>query len=87
MGNQDFVRINALITELLTASIAKNPTYTRKNMYYKIINLTDCKSYKKRLFAVRYLILIMYNDQTAKTRTLNKSTDGPAQRLANNLPN
>jgi hypothetical protein len=43
-GNLGFVRINELSTELLTASIAKNSTYNRKNTYSKINNVADCKN-------------------------------------------
>jgi len=80
------VRIKELITELLTASIAKNATYKRKNTYSKIINVADCKTCKKRSLAVEYLILIIYTYPTAKTRTLCKSTDEPAGRPADNPP-
>jgi hypothetical protein len=80
------VYINALITELLTASIAKNATYRRKYMYSKIINVADCKLSEKRLLAVKYLILIMYNYPTGNTRTLYKSTDGPTGRPADKPP-
>jgi len=85
--NQGFVQIKELITELLTASIAKNATYTRKNTYSKIINIADCKSCKKRLLAVEYLILIIYTYPTAIPITLYKSTDGPPRRPADNPPN
>ena len=56
-------------------------------MYSTIINVADCKTSKKRLLAVKYLILIMFNYPTAKTRTLYKSTDGPAGRPADNPAN
>jgi hypothetical protein len=56
-------------------------------MYSKIINVADCKTSKKRSLAVKYLILIMFNFPTAKTRTLYKSTDGPAGGPADNPPN
>jgi len=85
--NQGFVRIKELITELLTASIAKNAMYKRKTTYSKIINVADCKTCKKRLLAVEYVILIIYTYPTAKTRTLYKSTDGPAGWPADYLPN
>jgi len=85
--NQGFVRIKKLITELLTASIAKNATYKRKITYTKIINVADCKTSKKKLLAVEYLILIIYSYLAAKTRTLYKSTDEPAGRPAHNPPN
>jgi hypothetical protein len=78
--------MNALLTELLITSIAKYETYRRKNTYSKMINVADCKTSKKRLLAVKYLILIIYHYLTAKTRTLYKSTDGPAGRPADNLP-
>ena len=78
LGNQGFVRMNALITELLTASIAKNATDRRQNTYSKIITVADCKTSKKRLLAVEYLILIMYNYQSTRRRTVYKPTDGPA---------
>jgi len=78
LGDQDFALINELITELLTAFIAKNTTYNRENMSSKKSNVADCKTCKKRSLAVEYLILIIYNYSTAKTRTLYKSTYGPA---------
>ena len=87
LGNQGFVQIIELITELLTASIAINATYKRKNTYSKIINVADGKPCKERLLAVKYQILIIYNYPTAKTRTLYKSTNGPAGRPADNPPN
>ena len=87
LGNQGFVRIAGLITELLTASIAKNAINRRQKAYSKIINVTYCKTSKKRLLAVEYQIVIMYNYPTAKTRTLYKSRDGPAGRPADNTPN
>jgi len=86
LSNQGFVRIKELITELLTASIAKNAMYNRKNTYSKIINVADCKSRKKGLLAVEYLIMIIYTYPTAKTTTLYKSTDGPTGRPADNPP-
>jgi hypothetical protein len=87
LGNQGFLRIGAPITELLTTSLAKNAMGRRQNTYSKIINVADCKTSKKRSLAVKYLILIMFNYPTAKTRTLYKSTDGPAGGLADNPPN
>jgi hypothetical protein len=78
LGNQSFLRIGAPITALLTTSLAKNATGRRQNTYSKIIYVAVCKTSKKRSMAVKYLILIMFNYTTAKTRTLYKSTDGPA---------
>jgi len=79
--------MDQLITDLLSAFIPKNTTYNRKKTDSKIINVADWKTCKKRLLAVEYLILIIYNDPTAKTRTLYQSTDGPAGRPADNPPN
>jgi hypothetical protein len=87
LDNQGFVRLGALTTELLTASIAKNAMDRWQKAYSKIINVADCKTSKKRLLAVKYLIVIMYNYPLAKTRTLYKSRDGPAGRPADNPPN
>jgi len=83
LGNQGFLRIGAPITKLLTTSLAKNAMGRRQNTYSKIINVADCKTSKKRSLAVKYLILIMFNYPTAKTRTLYKSTDGPADNPPN----
>jgi len=85
--NKGFLRIMELITEILTASIAKNATYIMENTYSKIINVADCKTCKNRLLAVKYLILILYTYPTAKTGTVYKSTDGPCGRQADNLTN
>jgi len=87
LDNQGFLRIGAPITKLLTTSLAKNATGKRQNTYSKIINVADCKTSKKRSLAVKYLILIMFNYPTAETRTLYKSTDGPAGQPADNPPN
>jgi hypothetical protein len=86
-GNQGFLRIGAPITKLLTTSLAKNAMCRRQNTYSKIINVSDCKTSKKRSLTVKYRILIMFNYPTAKTRTLYKSTDGPAGQHADNTPN
>jgi len=69
-ANQGFTQMNQLITELLTDFIAKNSTYNRKNTDSTIINVADCKTCKKRLLAVEYLIMIIYIHRTAKTRPL-----------------
>ena len=87
LDNRCFPQINELITELLTACIAKNTMYNRKNMDSKIINVAHCKTCKKRLLAVKYLILIIYNYPTAKRWTLYRSTDGPTGRPTDNPPN
>jgi hypothetical protein len=56
--------MNALITELLTASMANYAMYRGKNTYSKIINVADWKTSKKRLLAAEYLVLIIYNYPT-----------------------
>jgi len=81
------MRINKLRTKLLTAFIAQNTTYNRKNLDFKIINVADCKTCKNRLLAVENLILVIYNYPTTKTRTLYKSKDGAAGQPADNPPN
>jgi hypothetical protein len=87
LGNQGFLRIGAPTTKLTTTSLAKNATGRRQHTDSKIINVADSKTSKKRSVAVKYLILIMFNYPTAKTRTLYKSTDGPAGQPADNPPN
>jgi len=52
-----------------------------------MINVAECKTCKKRLSAVEYLILLIYNYRTAKTRALYKFTDGLAEWPSNNPPN
>jgi len=52
--------------------------YNRKNTNSIIINIADSKICIKILLAVKCLIVIIYYYPTAKTRTLFKSTDGPA---------
>jgi len=81
------VQIYELITELLTAFIGKNTTYKRRNTDSKIIDIANCKTCKKILLAVDYEILIRYYYQTAKTRALYESTDGPVGQPADNPPN
>jgi hypothetical protein len=66
----------------LSAVIAKNTPYNRKNTDSIVINVADWKTCKKRLLAVKYLIWIIYKYQNAKTKTLYISTDGPPGQLA-----
>jgi len=86
LSNHGITRIYEFMSELLTASIGKNSTYYRKNMDSKIINFTHCKTCKKRLLAVEYVILIRYYHQTANTRALYECTDGPAGWPTDNPP-
>jgi len=87
LGNHGFTWMDQLTTELLAACIATNTTYNRTNTDSKIINIPACKTCKKKLLAVEYLNLIIYNYPTAKTRTVYKSTDGPAGQPSNKLCN
>jgi hypothetical protein len=87
LGNQGFPRIGVPITEVLTLSLAKNATGRTQNMYSNIINVADCKTPNQRSLAVKYLILIMFNYPTAKTKTLYKSTDRPTGQPPDNPPN
>jgi len=87
LANQGFVSMDALITERLTASMANYATDRRKNTYSNIITVADCKTSKKRLLDVQYLISIIYHYLTVTTRTLYKSTDGPGGRPADNALN
>jgi len=85
--NQGFTWMNELKTKLLTVFIAKNTMYNRKNLDSKIINVADCKTCKNLLLAIKNLILKINNYPTAKARTLYISTDRPAGRPADNVPN
>jgi len=49
----------------------------------KIIDIANCKTCKNSLLATEYLILIIYYYQTAKTRALYESSDGPADNPPN----
>jgi len=85
VSNHGIARIYESITELLTAFIGKNSTYDRKNTDSKIIDFTHFKTFKQRLLAVEYMIFIRYYYQSAKTRALYESTDGPSGWPADNL--
>jgi len=87
LGNQGFTRINELISELLSALIAKHTTYHRKDTDSKPIKVADCKACKQRSLAVKKLVLILYNYLISKRSTLNISTDGPGTRQAENQSN
>ena len=78
-------RLCAHIPELLAACIAQNAMERRKNTHSKKINDADSKSSKQSLWAIEYLIFIMYNYPTATTWTSYKPTDGPAGRPSNRL--
>jgi len=76
-----------LTTELLTTVIAKNTLYKKKNTDSKLINIASCMACKHVLLAVENAILMRYYLQTAKTRVLCESIDGPDGWPAENLPN
>jgi len=61
MFNQGMVWIHKHITELLTAFIGKNTTYTRKNTDSKIMDVANWNTCKTRSLAVEYVILMRYN--------------------------
>jgi len=75
------------ISESFTALRGKNTIYQWKNMDSKLINITNCKTCKNMLLVVENTILIRYYQQTAKTRALCESVDGPAGQPADNPPN
>jgi hypothetical protein len=62
-------------------------TYERKTTDSKMIDIAHYKTCKKKLLAAECVILIRYYHQTAETRALYESTDGPAGRPAVNPPN
>jgi len=53
----------------------------------KRIDIAICKTWKRRLLATEYVILVKYYYQTVQARSLYESTDGPAGRPADNPPN
>jgi hypothetical protein len=69
LGNQGSAQNIDLIMELSTSVVLKHMMYTRKRNNSKIINIADYKICTKRLLAVEYLVLVIYNHPTAKTRT------------------
>ena len=71
------------ITDFLTVLLGKNTIYHRKNMDSKLIHITNCKTCKNISFVVEYAILIRYYYETAKTRALYESIDGPADNVPN----
>jgi len=87
LGKNGIVPIFELITELLTAFIGKNTHYNTKTMDSKIIDSGNSETCIKWLLDVKYMILVTYYCQTAKTRAINESTDGPTGQPADNLPN
>jgi len=70
LGKEGFVERNRLGTKLLTAVIAKNIIYNKKNMYSKTIDVTDCETCSRRLLAIECLMLVIYQYRTAKPRAL-----------------
>ena len=73
--------------ELFTVLIGKNTIYHKKNTDSKIIDIANCQPCKNQLLAVVYMILISHYYQTAQSRLLHESIDGPAGRPADNPPN
>jgi len=87
MGNQGIAPILQLITEPLTPLLGNNTKWNRKNIDFKIINIENCKTCKKRWLDVESAILIRYYYQTAKRRALYESTNRPAGWPTDNQPN
>jgi len=87
IGNQGIVWIFEHIKELLTTFIGNNTIYQRKNTDSKIIYIATCQTCNNKLLAVVYTILISHYYQTAKSKFLYESIDGPAGRPTDNPPN
>ena len=87
LGNQGIAGIYQHITELLTTFKSKSATYTRKYTDSKIIDIANCNTCKITLLAVECTIWIRYYYQTAKTTTLNESTNGCMEQPTDNVPN
>jgi len=85
--NQGITLILQLLTELLFAFPGENWKHKRKNMDCQIINISNCKTFKKRLLDVELAILVIYCYKTATTRALYESTDWPSGRSTDNPPN
>ena len=83
LGNYGMVRILKYIPEPLTALIAKNTTCQKMNKDSKIIDIAKCRTCKNNLLAVEYTIIIGHYYQTAKTRAIYESIDGPADNPPN----
>jgi len=73
--------------ESWTTLIGKHTIYQRYNTDSKFVDIAHCKASKSVLLVVENAILIRYYFQTAKTRALNESIDGPTARPADNPPN
>jgi hypothetical protein len=71
----------------LTTLIIQNTKHNRKNIHFKILNITTCKAFTKGLLDVEQAVLIKYYYQTAKAKALYESTDGPAGQPADKPPN
>jgi hypothetical protein len=86
-GIQSILQIFALITELLTSLFGKNPIHPWWNIDWILNDIANCKACKNVLLVVENPILISHYEQTAKTRALFESIDGPAGQPTDNLPN
>jgi hypothetical protein len=75
------------ITERLTSFLGKTMTHEKTTMDSKIIDITHCKTYKKRLLVAECMILTRYYHQSAITGVLYDNSDGPAGRPSDNPPN
>jgi len=77
-GNQGIARRFKHIEELSTALMGKTIIYETTNTDSKIIDIATCQKCKNILLAVESTILISHYFQTAKSRALYESIDGPA---------
>jgi len=62
------VHIPKLLTALLTTFIGKGTEHERRYMDFKIIDITNCKTCKKKLLDVECVIVIRYYNPAAKAR-------------------
>jgi len=85
-GNEGVAQIVEHITELWPAWICTNRTYQTKNTDSKLIDITNCKTFKYVLSVVDYAILVRYYYQTTKIGALYESIDGTTGWPAGNLP-
>jgi hypothetical protein len=84
LHNEGTMLIFEHMTELLTPFSVKNTINRMKITDYKIFDITNCKTWKNKLLALEYAIVIRNYYQTATTRACNESIDAPAgQRFHN----
>jgi hypothetical protein len=85
--NRGITRIFVCNTVLFTTLVGKNTIYRRWNTNPKLISIAICSTCKSTLLVAENRILIRYYYNTANTRALYESIDGPAGQPADNPPN